>query len=38
MITIEELLEIKSSGCGLRKRDYGRKGSAALRRFSSLVD
>jgi hypothetical protein len=28
--TIEELLERKSSGSGLKSRDCGRKGSAAL--------
>jgi hypothetical protein len=28
--TIEDLLERKNSGSGLQKRDYGRKGSAAL--------
>jgi hypothetical protein len=28
--TIEELLERKSSGCGLENRDYGPRGFAAL--------
>jgi hypothetical protein len=35
--TIEELLERKSSGSGLEKRDYGCRGSAALTtRYTSM--
>jgi hypothetical protein len=33
--TIEELLETKSSGCGLENREYDRRGSASLTLFYS---
>jgi hypothetical protein len=36
MTTIEELLEGKSSGCGLGKRDYGRRGSVTLTTWHPL--
>jgi hypothetical protein len=35
--TIEELLDTKSSGCGLEKREYGRRGSVTLATWHSIT-
>jgi hypothetical protein len=34
--TIEELLEIKNSGCGLENQDYGSSGSVSLTTWNLL--